>query len=146
MQMASKILDYNLDQSTGSPTTTSNSNSSICTLLPPGTLTAATVDYMAELVSLKTELQSLCMLIMTAVVQLKTEIASLHATHTSSDMETEAENSPTATNPHPTTNELSNLIAELRHDIATIVLESRAMFQKQAILKTPLNPKHASVT
>jgi len=82
------------------------------------------VDYTAELVSLKTELQSLPMLIMTAVAQLKTEIASLHTTQMSSDMETEAENSLTATSPHPATTELSILIAELRHDIATIVLES----------------------
>jgi len=108
-----KILDYNSDQSTGLPTTTSNSNSSTCTLLPPGNLTAAMVDYMTELVSLKTELQPLHTLIMTAVVQLKTEIASLHVTRMASDMETEAENSLTATNPHPTTNELSNLMAEL---------------------------------
>jgi len=54
-----KILDYNLDQSTGSPTTVSNSTSPHCTLLPPGTTTAATVDYAAELVSLENKLQSL---------------------------------------------------------------------------------------
>jgi len=107
-----KILDYDSDQSTGSPTTVSNTNSNICTSLPPSNLTASKVDYMTELVALKSELQSLHTLITTAVAQLKTEIASLHATQ-SSAMETDAATSSTATNPHPTTNELSNVMAEL---------------------------------
>jgi len=58
----------------------------------------------------------------------------------------DAETSSTAANLTPTTNELSNLMVELQHDIATIVLESRAMFQKQAILPQPLNPMHTSAT
>jgi len=141
-----KILDYDSDQSTGSPTVTSNSNSSSCTLLSTGTQNAAKADYTAELASLKNELQSLRTLITTAVAQLKTEIASLHATPTPSDMTIDEDHSQKTTTNSPTTNELSDLIAELRHDIATIVLESRAMFQQQAILKVPINQKHTSVT
>jgi len=114
-----KICVYASNHSTGSPTATPTPNSSTCSLLPLVTTTAAMVDYTAELMSLKTELQSLCMLITMAVAHPKTEIASLHATQTSHDMETNEENSQTATSPHPTANELSNLIAELRHDIAT---------------------------
>jgi len=57
------------------------------------------------------------------VEQLKTEIASLHATPMSSDMETDAKHYTATTNHHPITPDLPALIAELKHDIATMVLE-----------------------
>jgi len=84
-----------------------------------------TVNYAAELASLKTDLNSLRNLITTAVEQLKTEIASLHATPTSSTMETEIDHSTT------TTPEISDLIADLKRDIATIALEMREKFKQQ---------------
>jgi len=76
-----------------------------------------TVDYAAELVALKNDLQSLCTLITTAVEQLKTEILSLHATPVMNGMETDADKSMT------TTPDLSDLIADLKHNIATTTIE-----------------------
>jgi len=58
------------------------------------------------------------------VEQLKTEIASLHATPVSNNMETEVEHSAATSTP-----EISDLIADLKRDIATIALEMRKKFQ-----------------
>jgi len=69
------------------------------------------------LAALKNNLQSLCTLITTAVEQLKTEIVSLHATLATNDMETDVDHSAA------TTPDLSDLIADLKHDIATVALE-----------------------
>ncbi len=116
------IIDYDSDQSADSSAPT------------------ITVDYAAELASLKNELNSLRTLIATAVEQLKTEIASLHATPTLSNMETEAEH-PKATSP-----EISDLIANLKHDIATVAIEMRAKFQQQATLYSTTPSKCPPVT
>jgi len=96
---------------------------------PPNT-TPVTVDYAAELVALKQDLQSLRTFITTAVEQLTTDIASLHVTHVAESFEVTPP-APTremeiddghSTEPTPETHEL---IAELRHDIATIAHEMR---------------------
>jgi len=42
--------------------------------------------------------------------------------------------------------DLSTLIQELKHDIATIILETCAMFQQQATLKSTMNHKSSSAT
>jgi len=119
------IIDYDSD-STNSPSstnaTTNKSHSHQCTSshistsTPMNSTTTTTVDYAAELASLRTDLNSLRSLITTAVEQLKTEIASLLVTPASSNMETEI-----AVNEPPTANipALSDLIADLKHDIAT---------------------------
>jgi len=77
----------------------------------------AMVDYAAKLAALKNELQSLCNLITTAVMQLKNDITSLHATLMTTDMETNAAHST------ETKIDLPAIIAELKHNIATIALE-----------------------
>jgi len=69
-----------------------------------------------------------------------------HMTTTTLPAPTNTDPSMTTNNHRPATPELSALIAELKHDIATIVLESQAMFQQQATLKSPINQKYASVT
>jgi len=129
------IIDYDSDQSADSPTPVLNNNSNIVTSAP-----TITVDYAAELASLKNELNSLRTLIATAVEQLKTEIASLHATPTLSNMETEAEH-PKATSP-----EISDLIANLKHDIATVAIEMHTKFQQQATLYSTTPSKCPPVT
>jgi len=84
------------------------------TMQPLSTSTAATVDYAAELASLKQDLQSLRTLITTAVEQLKTEIASsTQSFPASNDMEMEREHEMEH---HQ---DLPELIAELKNDIAT---------------------------
>jgi len=92
----------------------------------------APVDYIAELMALKQDLQSLCTLITTAVTQLKMEIASLHVTPVSHAMETDS-NHPTDQTP-----EIQELIADLKHDIATIAIEMRTKFAQIADLQSDI--------
>ncbi len=144
------VIDYDSDQMESESITTAATSLNSNNKSPPSSShsntpsTAPTTDYATELMSLKSEIQALRTLLTNTVEQIKSKIASIRTPP--SAMETDAEASSTATNPHPTTNELSNLMAELRHDITTIVLESRAMFQKQAILQQPPTQKHTPVT
>jgi len=114
-------LDYDSDQSTEASSTTTTVG-----LNKPkeATTHAKPVDYAAELAALKNDLQSLRTLITTAVEQLKTEITSLHATPTTNAMETDTDPST------PPTPELSDLITELKNEIATMATEMRAKFQE----------------
>jgi len=74
------------------------------------------------------------------VTQLKTEIASLHPTPESNDMETKVDHSK------ETTPNISDFITELNHDIATIAIKMWAKFAQQATLKSTNNPKCTSAT
>jgi len=134
------IIDYDSDQSADSPTPVPNSNSHLGTLTLLSTTTMTMVDYTAELASLKNNLNSLHTLITTTVEQLKAEIASLHATPALSNMEMEVKQS-TATTP-----EISDLIADLKHDIATIALKMHAKFQQQATLHSTTKPPGTPAT
>ncbi len=104
---------------------------------------APPTNYAAELLSLKAEILSIRNIITKAVAQLKSALAAHptpnttapQATTASSAMETDTD-SATATTP-----EISALIADLKHDIATIAMEMRAKFQQQAILYPTI--KHA---
>jgi len=92
--------------------------------MPPQHTTPA-IDYAAELVALKQDLQSLRNFITIAVEQLKTEIASIHAdpvSHEMETMETDTDQSLTATKP-----DISDLIADLKQDMATVAIEMRAI-------------------
>jgi len=62
---------------------------------PPSNTMTTTVDYAAELESLKRDLQSLRNFITTAVEQLKTEIVSIHAIPAPNKMETDVEHNRT---------------------------------------------------
>jgi len=86
--------------------------------MQPITTTTTTVDYAAELESLKRDLQSLRTFITTAVEQLKNEIASIHATPASNEMETDIEHTM---DPSPN---ILKLIAELKQDIAAVAQET----------------------
>jgi len=101
---------------TTAETTATNSTSS-SSALTHSTPKDATVDYAAELASFRSELQSLRTLITTVVAQLKTDIASLHNNQASTAMETDADH-PTETTPT-----ISELMADLKHDIATIIVD-----------------------
>jgi len=98
------------------------------------------VDYAAELAALKNDLKSLRTLITTAVEQLKMEISSLHAPAVH-DMETDVEQSFAAITP-----DISDLIADLKHDIATVALEMRSKFHQQATLMSQTTSKCTSAT
>jgi len=128
-----KILDYALDQATDSPTIATNfTSSSTSSSSPPGTPKVATADYVAELTSLKQELQLLCTLINTAVMQHKTDIKEaidlIHAPchlQTSNAMDTDTD-LETYSQPHTSTQHLTlhDLIHDFKHEIATIVTET----------------------
>jgi len=122
------ILDYDSDQLQASPPSTVNT-STTHGIVPQPLATTIRVNYEMELLSLKTEINSLRTIITNAVEQFKTaiaeieqhkqEIVSLHAP-VSNAMETDLDHSA------ETTTDLSDLIAELKHDIATLAREMRA--------------------
>jgi len=93
--------------------------------MQPITTTTTTVDYAAELESLKRDLQSLRTFITTAVEQLKTEIVSIHATPASNEMETDIEH------PKEQTPNILQLIAELKQDIAAVAHETMTLIQNE---------------
>jgi len=57
-------------------------------------------------------------------------------------METETE--VVTTNPRQSVLEIQDCVNDLKHDIATFVLETKAMFQKQANLKLNNHPTKPS--
>jgi len=141
------LLEYDLD--VPAPIAGQTQVTHPCTM-PQSTVTTTTVDYATKLMSIKAELKSLHTTMTDAMEQIQQAIASINTTSAahSSQMETDADSMDClpATNHQPTTTELLDIMAELRHDIATIVLESQALSQQQAILQMPPNHKHAPVT
>jgi len=77
---------------------------------------------------------------------MKNDIASLHANQPLTAMETNAEHSLDTTNNHQSHYNLPAIIANLKHNITTIALETRAMFQQHSNLRPNNIPKHSSVT
>ncbi len=142
------MLDYDSDGSTASTALTAvpnlSSNSMAASTANP---TAPVMDYAAELASLKAEISSLRTIITEAVAQLKSAVASLpipsresEATLMSTAMETDGNHTT------ETTMDITDLIADLKHDIATVVLEMRAKFQQQATLLPTTKQKGTPVT
>jgi len=97
--------------------------------------TAPTVplaDYTVELLSLKAEIISLCNIITDALAQFKSAIASLpmQSTPLSSIMETSTNHQMDTTPCNKHNSNLTDLIADLKHKIATVLIETRTMFQQ----------------
>jgi len=142
------LLDYDSDQSLDSPQSTTTISTTTGTATS-SSATSTSVAYKKELVSLKTEINSLRILITTAVEQFTTALATRekqkHETAAppaleSCAMETDADNSVV------TTPVLLELIAELKHDIATIATEMRAKFNQQDILRSINQSNSTSAT
>jgi len=89
--------------------------------------------YAAELLSLKTEITSLRTLVTSAVEQIKSAIASLHTNSTpqSNTMENDAEHPMETKISHQPPIDMQDVINDLKHKIATIVIETRAMFNSK---------------
>jgi len=106
------------------------------------------VNYDAELLSLKTEIHSLQTIITDAMEQISKAIASIPVPSVppSIAMETDSEHSTNTTTLHQTTIDLPALIHELKHDIATIIVKTQAMFQQQTTQKLITNPRHLPTT
>jgi len=133
-RLAAAILAYDSDSSDAPvPTTpTAASQSGQSTQTP--TLTTP-IDYAAELKSLKDEIADLRAIVTSTVAQIKSAIASIPAprTVTSHDMEIETEKD--TNNPRQSVLDIQECVNDLKHDIATFVIETKAMFQQQANLK-----------
>jgi len=129
-------LDYDSDQSQDPPQSTAKTGNATGQA-PPTPATPLPVTSDKELMSIKTEINSLRILITTAMEQFTAAIATkAPQTHTSASppvlepcaMETDV------AHPQVTTSDLLELIAELKHDIATIAVEMRAKFSQQNLL------------
>jgi len=95
---------------------------------------------------LKKELADLRILITNAVDQFKSAIATLTTTTRSpqsNDMDTEVDTSTART--HHTTNstDLAAVIQDLKYEIATIITETRALFEQQ-LFRAATNQHHSS--
>jgi len=111
----------------------------LCPLLPPlqpVTLISSTTmtnmaDYATKLMSTKTELATLWTIITLAVEQIKSAIESLPRTSLSNAMEIEAKNPTPKSHSCPSPIDIHDLVTNLNHEIATIVIKTRALFQQQ---------------
>jgi len=134
------IIDYDSDQSADAqPPTTVGKNSSISNNSQPSTATNTSTDYASEILSLKTEINALKLLLTSAVEQFKTAIASSPVatqSPSSNAMDTDVD----ASTEHPTKTqiqrEFADLLSDLKFEIATIVTESRALFKQQLLFSS----------
>jgi len=131
------ILDYNSDQSLDSPiSTVSTATPSSLTSQPaPMTSTNNTTDYAAEIMSIKTEIASLQTTIATALEQIKNAIKSLTDTPRkpeSTAMDTEIEAMSADHHCTQTQLEIPSLINDLKQEIVTFVIETRALLQQKS--------------
>jgi len=95
-----------------------------------------TLDTAKELLFLKAEIESLKTTIAMAVEQMKDAIKLFldNPRQTESTaMEAEPETASTSPTQHQTQPDLSSIIADLKNEIATIVTETRALFQQQSV-------------
>jgi len=140
------LIDYDLDDSTSSTAITAVSNtSSQPTVVSPSAPMASPTNYTAELLSLKKEIESLKTTIATAIDQIKTAIKPLltnprKTESTAMDTDEMAMEEP---NCNHTQIKIPSLIHDLKLEIATFVIETRALLQQ----KTLMNQNHlASIT
>jgi len=142
------ILDYDSERSTDVPAavvaTPSTNSSSLSTST---TATPIPTDYATKLMSLKTEISELRTIITSAVAQFKSAIASLPMQcNSSNDMETEPDHYKETKTSCQSVLEIQDLVTDLKHDIATFVLETKALFHQQTNLKLTNYPMNTSVT
>ncbi len=136
-------LDYNSDTSEDQPQSTTNTVSSTNSMtntqqtnsLPMTTATNAAT-YAVELLSLKTEIDSLKTVIALAVEQFKNAIKSLTTTPhqpASNAMDTNADTKSDANNPNQIQTDIPSLIHDLKHEIITFVIKTHALLQHKSL-------------
>jgi len=131
------LLEYDPDVTVTSLATTNSVNTTATSVQ------ATTVDYAAKLQLIKMELATLRTLISLAIEQMQSTVASLKmnpvqtSTLETKAMEIEADQSTDANHSKDATPEISDLITELKNDIATIAVEMRQKFNE---LRAPLQP------
>jgi len=105
-----------------------------------------TVNYEAELMSIKTEINLLRTIITSAVEQIKTAIASIPVPILPNAMETDADQVMEPVTPPNHTPDLATIIQEFKQDLTTIVIETRALIQQQATTQMAPKPRNIPVT
>ncbi len=141
-RQAASIIDYDSDSSTAATSTTTTDTTS-----HPGHCHSQPNDYANELQSIKMEIQALKTMITDAVTQFKSAIASVTAQRSkSSDMDTDADDSSARHHNNSTSQDLGAIIQDLKYEIATIITETRAMFEQQLLLATHTKRPPSAVT
>jgi len=115
------VIDYDSDPSEYPPLSTTKAPNSN-TINSNNAKPAPTVDYAAELQVIKTELATLRTLINSAVEQMKTAVESIKTTTPAPANAMDLDDHSTDCSKEPTP-EISDLINELKNDIATIATE-----------------------
>jgi len=138
------LIDYNSDDSTSSTaiTAVSNNNSQPTVASPPAP-TATPTNYAAELLSLKHEIESLKTTIATAIEQIKTAIKPLLVNQHNKESCAMDTDDATATDDNYCNHAqigIPSLIHELKNEIATFVIETRALLQQKPLV----NQNHLS--
>jgi len=124
------LIDYDSDTGKGATAAIAASQQMV-----PATVTTTTVDYAAEMKLIKQELASLRTLITSAVEQMKSATDSLASSRPTSTRAMDIEvDMPKDTNrparPNHLPIEINDLVTDLKYEIATIVMETRALFEK----------------
>jgi len=135
------FLDYDSDQSTElttAPPVTRATTSSDTTTNNSITHATTTPAFAMELSSLQKELLQLKEVIAMAVTQIKEAIATLlipQCTHATYDTTTDADQNMESATPaeHLTPLDIQSFITDLKHELATLFLETRVMIQKQSL-------------
>jgi len=145
-------LDYDLDQLTefhATPLANNTTNSTGPTTNNSTTPTTQISAFNMEMISIKNELAQLKEVIAMAVAQMKEAIAALldakcAAVSPATTLEADQPMDSDSAAEHLTPLDLQSFISDLKHELATLFLETRAMVQKQS-LTTPttkhLQPK-----
>jgi len=135
---AASIIDYDSDQSTNAASSTNTVTASTSTSCNSPPVTVPNQAYTAEILAIKTEITTLKTLIKDAVDQFKTAIAALATTTNSQSnkMAPDVHESQQQHNHNQNPVDLAAIIHDLKYEIATIITETRAMFEQQLLLAT----------
>jgi len=147
------IIDYDSDGSSAvtEATTAGYTNATTQSTSTSTIVNAASSAQAKDLASIKKELTELRTMITDAVEQFKTAIAAL-ATKTitqpqeSNEMDTEVNTSMQSNAKTQNTTDLVEVIQDLKYELATIITETRAMFEQQLFRASTIKSHPPSVT
>jgi len=143
------LLEYDLDSSMAS--TTPMLVTTATNQITAASLTALSVNatqYGEEMKSLKEEIMSLCNIITSVLTEIRSAIESLNTkcSPPPNSMETNAEYPMAMQPPHHIPTDLHDIIQDLKHEIATIIIKTHEIFHQQVTTMQNAHPKKASVT
>jgi len=134
------VIDYDSDMA-DSPTITtavapiSNNNNSTPSSNNSNLPNMATpIDYVTELLLLKSKIQALWTLLTATIEQIKNKIVAICTPQASGAMETKVPHPPnTPQHHHAPSTKISSLMHDLQQEIATFVIETRALLQHKSL-------------